>query len=442
MGRSGGSEPPGTPNPTHHRMRPPIHCFAAGALLLAAAGLARAQDNGALIEMLTRKGIITDQEAEDLRADVAKDNAASTVSTARGSFLDKVTLTGRLQLQYAGLSTDVDGTENDPASTNHLFVRRARLGVKANFAQGLSGYINYDLGGTFFDAAMITWKYNDVFSIDAGLRKAPIGYEEFLVSSGSLKAIERSGVTRYFVESNNGRRLGAGKYRIGAWAVGGNAKQGFSYQLAVTNPEQTATGSEATGAGNAANNGLAYWAHAAYRGTFTDGGYAIGASAGLLPDQGGRTPALTGSRSDDLTVFNIFGEVTLAKNFTLLSEYYWAQVDHGAATGQTLDPWGFFIQPSYRLSSAWEIVARYGYVDSDERGINLSDSVRSAPGGGSMDTLREAYAGATWYLRGNDVKLSLGYVWGEAEDRPIGASATAATKATTHGVRSQAQVNF
>ena len=418
-------------------MRPLTHYLTAVALIAATAGPALAQDNSALIDMLARKGIITDQEAEDLRADLSKENSAAMVSTAKGSFLDKVTLTGRLQTQYAGLSTDIDGTANDPASTNHWFIRRARLGVKANFMQGFSGYINYDLGGQFFDTASFTWKYSDTFSVDGGLRKAPIGMEEFVTSSGSLKAIERSGVTRYFMETNNGRRLGAGKYRLGLWAVGGNPKQGFTCQLAVTNPEGIATGSEASSTGNASNNGQAYWAHGAYRGVFTDGAYMVGISGGYLPRQGGRTPALAGGRSDDLSVLNLMTEVTMAKNFTVAAEYYWGKVENGTGNGQTVDPWGFYIQPSYRLG-LYEIVARYGYVDSDGRGINLSDSVRSAPSGGTMNKLTEMYLGGTWYIRGNDVKLSAGYVWGQSEETVGGAPA----EATADGVRSQFQINF
>ena len=53
--------------------------------------------------------------------------------------------------------------------------------------------------------------------IDAGFNKAPFDYEE-VTSSGSLKAIERSPVTRYFDEPNNGRRLGAASYRTGLYA--------------------------------------------------------------------------------------------------------------------------------------------------------------------------------------------------------------------------------
>src|SRR5690349_19158717 len=39
--------------------------------------IARAQDNGALLDLLVKKGLITDQEAEDVRADLVKENAAT-----------------------------------------------------------------------------------------------------------------------------------------------------------------------------------------------------------------------------------------------------------------------------------------------------------------------------------------------------------------------------
>jgi hypothetical protein len=404
----------------------------AATLVLAASGAALAQDSNALINILVRKGILTEQEADDVRADLAKESAAAAVQTAKGNFLEKVTLTGRLQGQHAALSTDIDGTTADPASVNHFFARRIRLGVRAQLFSQFSGYVNYDFSSSSFDAAMMSWKFSDTLSLDAGLRKAPIGYEEFIVSSGSLKAIERSGVTRYFVECNNGRRLGAGKYRQGLFLNGGNPREGFSWQLALTNPEAAVTAADSVSTGSASNDNFAPWVHAAYAGIFEGGTYKFGGSAGFLPNQGGRTLG-TGN---DLTVYNVFGDLTVGK-FSLLGEVYVSDNELGASATADSGAWGWYIQPSYRVGQ-WELVARYGFVDSDGRGINLSDSVRSSPSGGTMDKLSEGYLGGTWYLRGNDVKVSAGYVWGESEDTIAGAPA----KATTHGVRSQMQVNF
>ena len=51
--------------------------MAALASLLLGGAAARAQDSGALLDLLVRKGLITDQEAEDVRADLVKENAAT-----------------------------------------------------------------------------------------------------------------------------------------------------------------------------------------------------------------------------------------------------------------------------------------------------------------------------------------------------------------------------
>jgi hypothetical protein len=45
--------------------------------LILGAVTVRAQDSGALLELLVKKGLITDQEAEDVRADLVKEHAAT-----------------------------------------------------------------------------------------------------------------------------------------------------------------------------------------------------------------------------------------------------------------------------------------------------------------------------------------------------------------------------
>src|SRR5690606_34833001 len=107
-----------------------------------------------------------------------------------------------------------------------------------------------------------------------------VGFEE-RTSSGSLKAIERSGVTRYFVEENNGRRLGAGSYRVGVFMDGKTGD--FFYGAAVTNPERAVSFSTAAGTGNGGNNGVALWANGGFAKTYEGGSFLIGAGAGLLP---------------------------------------------------------------------------------------------------------------------------------------------------------------
>ena len=100
------------------------------------------------------------------------------------------------------------------------------------------------------------WEPNDALALQVGLRKAPIAYEEFLTSSGAIKPIERSAATRYFMEPNNGRRLGAGVYRQGVFLDG--KKGNLQYALAVTNPERQKESGDVNGTGSKNNNNFSY----------------------------------------------------------------------------------------------------------------------------------------------------------------------------------------
>lgn len=406
---------------------------------LLCAGTAVAQDSGPLIEALLRKGILTDQEAEDLRADLANNNTATLASTSLMPNMTKLIISGRIQYQFAGLDTDISGTAADPAYVNHAFLRRVRLGLKANFSNGWSSFINYDFGSSSFDAAYVEKIFNPTWTLQAGYKKAPIGYEEYFLSSGALKAIERSTVTRYFVESNNGRRLGGGKYRQGVWLLGKNPS-GLTWEFAVTNPEATGvtTGDTIT-TGSAANNSFAYWANVGYSKAFaeTQGLFKTGASYGFLPDQGGKTLGI----GNDLTVWSIYADLRY-RQFSILGEYFGSDNERGASATRDSQSAGYWLMGTYR-TGAFEPVIRYSYTDSDGRGIQLGDGIRSAASGGTHDTLSEWFFGVNWYLLGNetkhDVKLQAGYLFGESKDIPI---TGAAAKANVQGIRSMLQVNF
>jgi hypothetical protein len=426
-------------------MTPPrfsLRCLALLAGLVFSAAVAAAQDNAALIGLLLKKGLVTDQEAEDLRADLANENTAALASTSLTPNLSKLIVSGRIQYQFAHLATDVNGTAADPAAVNHAFLRRVRLGFKANFLNGWSSFINYDFGSSNFDAAYVEKIFSPALTLQAGFKKAPIGYEEYFVSSGAIKAIERSTVNRYFIESNNGRRLGGGKYRQGVWLLGKELKgdNTFTWELAVTNPEATGvtTGDTIT-TGSAANNHFAYWANAGYSRPLggTLGLLKLGASYGYLPDQGGKTLGA----GNDLAVWSAYADFTY-KQYSLLGEYFGSDNERGASATLDSKSSGYWIMGSYRFG-AYEPVVRYSFVDSDGRGVQLGDGIRSAASGGTHDKLSEWFFGVNWYILGNEAKhetkLQAGYLFGESSDVPI---TGAPAKAYTEGFRSQLQVNF
>lgn len=407
----------------------------AAALALVCTAAAFAQDNSkALIDVLIQKGILNQDEAAKIQQDLTKSSSASEVSTSGSKFLQKLSFSGRFQIQYAGLGTQISGAAANPASTSHFFMRRMYLGFKAEMGEGWTGNFNYDFAGSTYDAAFINYKQSKDLSFDIGFRKVPFGLEEWYTSSGSLKAIERSPGTRYFVEGNNGRRLGAGSYRIGLYLNGSDAS-GLFYNAAVTNPERNEDGiAGVTSSGNNTNNNLAYWGNVGFKGSSgKDLKYVLSASIGYLPDQGGKVLGA----GDNLTVYNAFADFTNGP-FDLQLEYFGSSNRHGVSATQNAKSSAYSVQPAYMVSKKVELVARYSYVNSDGRGVNLGDGIRSAPGGGTMNNMKEWFAGFNYYFRGNDVKWQLGYIYGESNDTVTGGAA----KAKTQGIRSQMQLNF
>lgn len=405
--------------------------------LTAAVVPASAQDSGALLDALIRKGILSDQEAEEIRADLTRENASALPKFVApgGKSTTKLSFSGRIQAQYDGLSTDVKQGD-DPSSTSHFFLRRIYLGAKAELGPDWGAQITYDFAGSSFDAAFVQYTGLEDHTIDLGLRKVNFGYEE-RISGSSLKAIERSGVTRYFVEDNNARRLGAGSYRIGAYIDG--AKENFFYGAAITNPERVGDSASSSGIGSAANNNLAFWGNAGLKGKFaSDGKYTAGVGLGYLPEQGGVT---TGT-GNDLLVASIYSDVTVGK-FNVIAEVLWANNENArqaSVGGGDANSWGFYIQPAFKLNDKVELVARYSYLDTDGHGVRISDGVRNAPTPSvNYDTLSDYYLGFNYYFQGNDVKLSAGFVYGKADDR---ISSSGSSSLETVGIRSQIQVNF
>ena len=117
--------------------------LAAAALCVALGGtVARAQDAGALLDLLVKKRLITDQEAEEVRADLVKESA----STAAGKWKLSTSITElelygdiRLRYQYNGGETKGTGPVASPgagiAGTNDWQERereryRLRLGLR------------------------------------------------------------------------------------------------------------------------------------------------------------------------------------------------------------------------------------------------------------------------------------------------------------------------
>jgi hypothetical protein len=404
--------------------------------VVAPLAFAQALDGKAVLDALVHKGILSSAEADQIVTDATTVTPANLLSPGKVSSLQKLEIYGKFQIQYAGLGTVIEGAVVQPPATQHFLVRRFFIGTKAAMAGGWSASLNYDFSGATLDQAFITWKKDEALAVDVGFRKVPFAYDEFS-SCLDIRSIERSPVTRYFVESNNGRRLGAGSYRTGVFV--GGSQGGFFYNAAATNPERNESASGVTGSGDKTNNLLAYWGNAGYAGTVLHATYKVGSAVGFLPDQGGKVLG-TGH---DLTVYDLYTEIT-SGGFNFRAEYLGSINESGRSALRDARSYGFDLQPSYRVGNL-EAAVRYSFIDSDGRGVDLADTLRSAPSGGTMNKLTDWFMGGNYYFRGNDLKLQFGYTHAVTQDL-ISASSSSVLKgqgrATADGVRSQLQFNF
>src|SRR4051812_13848104 len=100
------------------------------------AGPILAQDSGALLNLLVKKGIVTDQESEDLRAELTKDFAANTAAGKMNlsSSLVEFKLSGdmRIREQYETQAPEVRPA-TAPDLTNERFRNRFRFRLNGDF---------------------------------------------------------------------------------------------------------------------------------------------------------------------------------------------------------------------------------------------------------------------------------------------------------------------
>ncbi len=164
------------------------------AAALLCAGTALAQDSGPLIDILVKKGLINDQEAEDLRAELVKDFAAST-SAGKLNLSSSITefkLSGDLRMRHQ-YETQAPATATGPVVTNERTRERFRfrfngdVGLQKGWTAGFAletgqaadsgnqtfagGNDDYSL---FLARAYVGWQPNLNWSFVLGKQKQPI----------------------------------------------------------------------------------------------------------------------------------------------------------------------------------------------------------------------------------------------------------------------------
>jgi len=183
-------------------------------IIVASAIASKAQSNDELLNLLIKKNLLTQQEADSLRSDLAlkeqqkrdKDKA-NQHSISIGS--KALQISGLVQERYQGFQQK---------GVNDAFdLHRARLIVSGNITDSWSYYTQTELGGTGVKLvdAYTSYRFADYLRFQVGQFKIPFSLES-LTSDGQLEFIDRSqvvealaGRSKDVIGNQQGRDIGA-----------------------------------------------------------------------------------------------------------------------------------------------------------------------------------------------------------------------------------------
>lgn len=436
-------------------------------MLIAAAAItsvsAFAQDK-ATLDLLVKKGIITAEERAKTLQSAAATKTESGMDRVfiKEAGANRLTFSGRIQGQWemADYSqTTGAGVKTNANDLNNFMMRRIYLGAKVDVGMGFSGELVYNFAdnsqtpgvtGTVragaFDKTVFTYE-SELGKIDIGYQKVNFGQEENTSSSG-LYTVERSMATRYWAESNNGRRLGFGARHVGAFysnkvVIGEGGPGTLVYGASIVDAVQ---GYNSTGV-----NDYGYYGNVSF--DWKPLGTTVGFNYGITPHGG--------------TLSNVDGDLDMVEglnpyfkyvtgNLTVVGEYIVTAVDKTdtVVTNQGFlarDPSGYNLTLAYKVSENIELVARYSVLDTDGRGQKVGDGFRDVVATGTADSNYDKsdslFVGVNYYFNKNNAKVQLGYEKAKLEDRISSYSSgvpiiAAGDKAEADIFRVQAQILF
>jgi hypothetical protein len=458
-------------------------------MLIAAAAItsvsAFAQDK-ATLDLLVKKGLITAEERAKTLDEAAKARAASGLNKifAKEDNAKRLTFAGRVQTQWESIGyseTTASGTTNF-TDVNNVLMRRAYLGFKADIGEGISAELVYNFadnsdavatgsstststtsGGATTTTTTTTTVSPTVragafdkviFTHDSSLGKFDLGYQkvqwglEENTSSSKLYTVERSLVTRYWAEAENGRRLGFGARHVGLHysnKLALDAAGTLEYGAALVNAKQ---GYNATGI-----NDFGTYVNVAYTYKITDTNrHTAGVNWGQTADVSASNAITSfGGSIDKMSGFNPYFKSQFDK-LVIQGEMQTTNVDQKNAAaanigGAERDPTGYNLIVAYKITDAIEAVARYSYIDTDGRGIRVGDGFRDAQTGATYNKANSYYVGVNYYFVDHNAKICFGYEKGQLKDSITYQSngsflVNSVNKADADVFRLQAQVLF
>ena len=350
-----------------------------------------ATSNDALLDLLVKKGVLTDSEATAVAAELKEENKGVTFSS-KGKETVKLRFNGRMHFQYDSLDSEDNGA--DVASTNHFYFRRLRLGAKATHENGLFAetVVDFAENDLSIDKAVAGYEFSEAFTGMVGYQKVPFGFQE-TTSSSKIKTIERSAANRFLADDIDfaGRHTGL--------HAKGNLGGGFSYAAAIVNGAQ-GEGSRLLGTAQASND-LAAFGRVQWAGN----DLTLGLDAGNQSNND-----VVGQ---DVTAFTAYANYKF-EGFDILGEYFSADMDDQE------DAEGYSLRVAYKFDK-FEPVFRYSHLKNDTFVIDADELIRRAPSDaesanatGGDNEIDSYYFGLNYYYN-KAVSLMAGYEMAETD---------------------------
>ncbi|MFW6218332.1 MAG: porin [Verrucomicrobiota bacterium] len=389
----------------------PIICLAAVSAAFFSP-VASAGSNDALLDILVRKGILTESEAAEVSRELETEAQVEKASgetglriKAKGKETVGLSFSGRMQGQWDHLGMEEDGVSLPTA--NHFYFRRLFFGVKAELESGIYAETVLDFAGDDgpeigFDKAHFGYEFSDRLTAEFGYQKVPFGFEE-TTSSSKLPTIERSAANRFFADDIDFSARHTGVH------ASGDLGAGFGYAVALVNAAQ-GEGSRLLGASNASNDMAVFG-----RVQWERNGLTLGVDAGGQPNNdvvAQRDPAGNPTVDDfDITAFTGYANYKF-EGLNLLGEYFSADMDDAG------DAEGYALRASYRVGK-FEPVVRYTRLKTDSFEVDSDELIRRAPEGGTLggtdNEIDSYYLGAAYYFS-RAVTFMLGYEFARTEN--------------------------
>lgn len=159
-------------------------------MMIAGGAYTTAQDSGPLLDLLVRKGLISDQEAEDLRAELVRDFAANTSAGKLnlGSAVSEFKLSGdiRLRQQFETQAPQNTSISNDRSRTRFRFRLNGDAILQKGWGAGFaletgqaadSGNQTFENGGDDYNLylarAYVSYQLNDNWLFVGGKQRNP-----------------------------------------------------------------------------------------------------------------------------------------------------------------------------------------------------------------------------------------------------------------------------